>query len=319
LFKRIEQWIKLFELWLHHWVNALVLRLSRTRFSRVLVFLSVPLALALFALYDLHKQVYLPPIFDAQVHYNGNSWNGVSEQAVMNTAKELNIPWLLVASTPNEGTWRLYGEDSVRVIPMLVPGFTSEDRNTWFNDPKIQDYIDRELDNHPYRGIGEFFLFDGQLDTPVVRHVVALAVERKLVLHARSDPNAIRQLFELGPSLRILWAHAGMHTSPEAIDSLLYRYPNLWLEISHRVDVAPKGKLDPAWRKLMLRYPDRFLLGSGTYNSQYWYQFREYHSRYRDWLKELPPTVAEQIAFRNGLRLFQLTYNEPKKKNTNNP
>lgn len=301
---------------MHHWVNALVLRLSQTRLSRVLVFLSVPVALALFALYDLHKQVYSPPIFDAQVHYNGNSWNGVSEKAVMNTARELNVPWLLVASTPNEGTWRLYREDSVRVIPMLVPGFTSDDRNTWFNDPKIQVYIDRELDSHPYRGIGEFFLFDGQLNTPVVHHVVELATERNLVLHARSDPNAIRQLFELGPSLRILWAHAGMYTSPEAIDSLLYRFPNLWVELSHRVDVAPRGKLDPEWRKLMLRYPDRFLLGSGTYNSQYWYQFREYHGRYRGWLKELPPTVAEQIAFRNGLKLFRLTYTEPKKKNT---
>ena len=293
-------------------------RLGHGRFSRVIVFVSVPAALALFTIYALQDRVYAPPIFDAQVHYNRNSWSSVSGRAVMNTAGELNIRWLLVASTPNEGTWKLYGEDSARVIPMLVPGFTTEDRNTWFNDPKIQAYIDEEINKRPYRGIGEFFLFDGQLNTPVVRHMVALATERNLVLHARSDPNAIRQLFELGPSLRILWAHAGMYTSPDVIDSLLYQYPNLWVEISHRVDVAPKGRLDPEWRKLMLRYPDRFLLGSGTYNSQYWYRFREYHGRYRGWLKELPLAVAEQIAFRNGLRLFRLPYTDPKKKNTGN-
>lgn len=314
--KRIVHSIRRLEHWLHHWTNKVVYRLGHGRISRVVVFVSVPVALVLFAFYALQDRVYTPPIFDAQVHYNQNSWNAVSEQAVLNTAEELNIPWLLVASTPNEGTWKLYSKDPDRIIPMLVPGFTRDDRNTWFNDPKIQTYIDREINKRPYRGIGEFFLFDGQLDTPVVRHVVALAMERDLVLHARSDPNAIRQLFKLGPSLRILWAHAGMYTRPEAIDSLLYLYPNLWVELSHRVDVAPKGKLDPAWHKLMLRYPDRFLLGSGTYTSQYWYRFREYHGRYRGWLKQLPPTVAEQVAFRNGLRLFRLSYTEPKKKKT---
>ena len=300
---------------MHHWVNNVVYRLGHGRFSRVIVFVSVPAALGLFAYYALQARDYTPPIFDAQVHYNQNSWNSVSEQAVMNTAEELNIPWLLVASTPNEGTWKLYSsKKSVRVIPMLVPGFTADDRNTWFNDPKIRAYIEQEINNRPYRGIGEFFLFDGQVNTPVVRYMVALATERNLVLHARSDPNAIRQLFELGPSLHILWAHAGMYTRPEIIDSLLYRYPNLWVEISHRGDVAPKGKLDPEWRKLMLRYPDRFLLGSGTYSSQYWYRFREYHARYRGWLKELPPFASEQIAFRNGLKLFQIPYTKPKKK-----
>lgn len=288
------------------WINKTVHRLGHTRLTRVLVFISLPLALVLFALYEHYGPVYSPQIFDAQVHYNRNSWSTVSEQAVMNTARELNVSWLLVASTPNEGTWKLYDADPDRVIPMLVPGFTREDRETWFKDPEIAAYIDEEINKRPYRGIGEFFLFDGQVDTPVVKHVVALATERKLVLHARSDPNAIRQLFELGPSLRILWAHAGMHSRPEVIDSLLYRYPNLWVELSHRVDVAPDGKLDPAWRKLFTRYSDRFLLGSGTYTSQYWYRFREYHARYRDWLKELPPYIRKNIAYRNGLRLFRL-------------
>jgi len=315
--KYIVQSLRRLEHWLHHWINGLVYRLGHGRITRVLVFVSVPAALAVFAYYSLQERVYTPPIFDAQVHYNRSSWRWVSPEAIFNTAEELNIPWLLVASTPNEGTWKLYSKDSDRIIPMLVPGFTRDDRNTWFKDPKIVSYVDEELGKRPYRGIGEFFLFDGQVNTPVVRHIVALATDRNLVLHARSDPNAIRQLFELGPSLRILWAHAGMHTRPDVIDSLLYRYPNLMVELSHRVDVAPNGKLDPAWRKLMLRYPDRFLLGSGTYTSQYWYRFREYHGRYRAWLRELPPTVAEQVAFRNGLRLFRIPYTAPKKKKAN--
>lgn len=296
---------------IERWINLVVQQLTRTRLRRLLVFLSLPVALILFALYE---PVYTPPIFDAQVHYNRDSWHRVSVKAVLNTSEELNVPWLLVGSTPNEGTWKLYRKDPDRVIPMLVPGFSREDRETWFNDPKIKAYIEQEIGERPYRGIGEFFLFDGQVNTPVVKYMVALAEERNLVLHTRSDPNAVRQLFELGPSLSILWAHAGMFTQPDTINSLLNRYRNLWVEISHRGDVAPRGKLDPAWRELMLRHPDRFLLGTGTYTSQYWYRFREYLARYRGWLKELPPDVAEKIAFRNGLRLFGLSYAGPEMK-----
>jgi hypothetical protein len=296
---------------IEHWINVLVQSLTRTRVRRVLVFLSLPVALMLFALYE---PTYSPPIFDAQVHYNENSWRRVSVSAVLNTAEELNVPWLLVGSTPNEGTWKLYRQNPDRVIPMLVPGFTAEDRDTWFKNPKIQTYVENELRNRPYMGIGEFFLFDGQVNTPVVKRILKLARKRNLVLHARSDPNAIRQLFEIEPSLRILWAHAGMFTQPETINKLLNRYRNLWVEISHRGDVAPRGKLDPAWRELMLRHPDRFLLGSGTYTSEYWYRFREYLSSYRTWLKDLPPDVAEKIAFRNGLALFNLRYAGPELK-----
>jgi hypothetical protein len=70
--------------------------------------------------------------------------------------------------------------------------------------------------------------------------------------------------------------------------------------------VAPGAKLAPQWRELMLLYPDRFLLGTGTYNNEYWYQFRYTLNRYRKWLNKLPPDVAAMIAYRNGLVLFEL-------------
>ncbi len=293
---------------LRQWAEALGYFFTRTLVGRAIVFISLPLALVSIALW---KPTHEPPIFDAQVHYNQESWRSVSVEAILHTAKEMNVPWLLVSSLPNEGTWRLYQGDRDRVIPMMVPYRTRAERNTWFNDPKTLSYIESELDIIPYRGIGEFFLFDGQVDTPVVRGMIEIAQKRHLVLHARSDDNAIRQLFALGPGLRILWAHAGMFTPPGTVGEMLGRYPRLWVEISHRGDVAPNGKLSPEWREIMLLYPDRFLLGSGTYTTEYWYQFRYYFDKYRDWLKQLPPGPAERIAFRNGLELFDLKYREP--------
>lgn len=270
---------------------------------RILIFLSFPIALLVIAFWETSHE---PPIFDAQVHYNRESWQKVSPEAVINTARELNVPWLLVGSTPNEGTWKLEDTGNPRIIRMFIPQHTPEDRDTWFNDERIMKYMDQEIGKGGYAGIGEFFLFDGQVNTPVVRHMVELATNRRLVLHARSDPAAIRQLFEMGPRLRILWAHAGMFTKPETVGEMLNRYPNLWVEISHRIDIAPGGELDPAWRAVMLRFPNRFLLGSGTYRYEYWYQFRYTHTHYREWLLQLPPEPREMIAYRNGLRLFRL-------------
>jgi hypothetical protein len=268
---------------------------------RILIFLSFPLALLVIAFWETSHE---PPIFDAQVHYNQESWHKVSPKAVLNTARELNVPWLLVGSTPNEGTWKLKNSANPRVIRMLIPQHTKEDRDTWFQDERILNYIKQEIAKGGYAGIGEFFLFDGQVNTPVVRGMVELATNHKLVLHARSDPNAIKQLFGMSPNVRILWAHAGMFVGPEKVGEMLNRYPNLWVELSHRVDIAPNGILDPKWREIMLRFPNRFLLGSGTYRNEYWYQFRYTHTRYREWLKELPPEPREMIAYRNGLNLF---------------
>jgi len=277
--------------------------LVRTRWGRVLGFLSLPLLLLLLVLW---QPVHEPPIFDAQVHYNEEAWSRVSPEAIMNGVEDINIPWMLVGSTPNEGTWKLYARNPARVIPMLVPGDSREHRETWPGDPAMPAYIEAELARRPYRGLGELFLFDVDAKTPVARQVLALAANRRLVFHTRSDPPAIRHIFTAQPSLRVLWAHAGVDVSPERVSQLLDYYPNLWVELSHRRSVAPQGELNPEWKALMLRHPDRVLLGSGTYTSHYWYKVRTYMSDYRDWLKELPEDVAENIAWRNGAMLFDL-------------
>lgn len=283
------------------WVASLY-----THWWRVLVFLSLPIALTLVAMW---KPTHEPPIFDAQVHYNQEAWRRVSEEAIMNGMEDMNIPWLLVGSTPNAGTWRLYHQDPARVIPMLIPGNTWEDRDTWMTDAKMLRFIETELKTRPYRGIGEVFLYEVDVHTPVVQRVLELAVKHRLVLHTRSDPAAIKHIFRLQPGLRVLWAHAGVNVPPQQVSHLLDYYPRLWIELSHRRSVAPRGKLDQQWKDLMLRHPDRVLLGSGTYTSHYWYKLRTYMSDYRGWLKTLPPDVAENIAWRNGLRLFGLPDN----------
>lgn len=69
------------------------------RLRQTLGFLSLPLALTLFALYYFRDANPQPPIYDVQMHYN--------REAVVGTLEELNVTQALVSSMPNEGTFRL--------------------------------------------------------------------------------------------------------------------------------------------------------------------------------------------------------------------
>ena len=166
------------------------------------------------------------------------------------------------------------------------------------------DFIEQELKRGIYRGIGEFHLDGVEADTPVVRRIVEIAAAQKLWLHAHSDAQAIEKLFALDPKARILWAHAGMSEAPEVIDRTLGRHPALWADLSYR-DVAPGGTLDPAWKALFLKYPDRFIYGSDTWIPPRWDEVVSLTRYAREWLAQLPTDVAENIAWRNAERIFE--------------
>lgn len=106
------------------------------------------------------------------------------------------------------------------------------------------------------------------------------------------------------PQVRILWAHAGLPAPARTVGRLLDRFPNLWVELALRSDVAPGGRLDPEWRTLFLRHPDRFLVGTDPWVTSRWETLAEEMQAIRGWLNQLPRHVAEQIAHRNAERLF---------------
>ena len=60
----------------------------------------------------------------------------------------------------------------------------------------------------------------------------------------------------------------------------------------------------PEWRTLLLKYPDRFMIGSDTWVNQRWLHYDELMKGYRTWLGGLPADVARRIAWDNGAKLF---------------
>jgi len=274
---------------------------TRTLPGRVLVFLSLPLTLLAVALWEPDRS---PPIFDVQAHYNDDAWSLYSAKGLLSAMQRYNVPWVAVSSTPNEGTAKMLEADRLRVVPLFVPYRNRDDRENWLEDPRLIEWMTGELDRGIYRGIGEFHLYDGRVDVPAVRRLVALAVERRLVLNVHGEVDVIQKLLSFDPGMRVLWAHAGIKTRPRLVGEMLELHPNLWVELSHRTDIAPDGKLAPEWRQLFERYPDRFMLGSGTYNNDFWFRYGLALSQVREWLRQLPPTLAERIAHQNARDLF---------------
>jgi hypothetical protein len=62
--------------------------------------------------------------------------------------------------------------------------------------------------------------------------------------------------------------------------------------------------IDPAWRAAFLEFPDRFMVGTDTFTPERWFYVVEHANWSRAWLADLPREVAENIAWRNGERLF---------------
>ena len=244
------------------------------------------------------------PIFDAHIHYSHGDWGTYTPEQVLAILTRAGVKRALVSSTPDDGTLKLYDRAPRMVVPFLRPYRTRADMGTWTSDRSVQAYVEERLRRGIYRGIGEFHLSGPEADGPVVKRIAELAAARNLFLHAHVDAEAIERLLTLYPDVRMLWAHAGMSAGAATVERLVARFPKLWVELALRSDVAPGGTLDPAWRTLFTRYPDRFMVGTDTWITSRWETVTDGMHSVRGWLAQLPPEIAEQIAHRNGDRLF---------------
>jgi hypothetical protein len=297
---------------------------------------------------------YSGPLFDAHLHYN--------DEACVHDAPEPGCPHpladvlarmqasgvrgVLANSRPNDGTKALAtAQDRTRAAGVTVVPFVRlyrnrADYNNWFRDDTIVDLVQTELAKGtpagPYRGLGEFHLYDSaNANGPVAKKLMALAEEKGLAILAHVDDVAIDLLMANTPSgqndlapgrlkadqpsrraatraaaerggLTLIWAHTGIGGTPvERVDALMARYPLLMGELSYRPGLTcDGGQLCPEWRALMLKYPDRFMIGSDTWVNQRWLYYGDLMQGYRTWLGGLPPAVARRIAWDNGARLF---------------
>ena len=246
------------------------------------------------------------PIFDAHVHYNLDIGRPLSVPEVLETWRRAGIRGVLLTSRPNNGTRELLAAapPEFKAVAFARPYVVQSDVQTWFRDPAIYGLIERELTRGIYVGLGEFHIYGPDADSEGFERFMRLAQRHKLWLHAHCDDYVIERIFTLYPDARVIWAHTGMGISEARIDELFARYPALHGELSYRSGIEGGDGVSPAWRALFLKYPQRFLLGSDTWVPQRWPEVPAIMDAYRAWLAQLPREIAENIAWRNGARLF---------------
>jgi hypothetical protein len=269
---------------------------------------------------------YSGPLFDTHLHYNQEAWDGNTgpypPAEALARMQRNGVKAIIANSRPNAGTQTLAAaretrEAGVTVVPFVRLYRNRDDYGNWFRDESIHDMVQSELARGtaggPYRGLGEFHLYDSaNANGPVARKLIVLAEQKKLAVLAHVDDAAIDLLMAHAPSkgqsLRLIWAHTGIGGPPVArVQALLERYPLLMGELSYRPGLTCEGgMLCPEWRALILKFPDRFVVGSDTWVNQRWSAYDEIMGAYRRWLGELPPEVAQRIAWGNAAGLFGL-------------
>lgn len=269
---------------------------------------------------------YKGPLFDTHLHYNQEAWDGNTgpfpPSEALARMQRNEVKAIIANSRPNAGTQTLAAARETRAAGVTVVPFVRlyrnrDDYTNWFRDETIYEMVQAELArgtaSGPYRGLGEFHLYESaNANGPVAKKLVALAEREKLAVLAHVDDVAVDLLMANAPSkgqsLRLIWAHTGIGGTPvERVQAMLERYPLLMGELSYRPGLTCEGgRLCPEWRSLILKHPGRFMVGSDTWINQRWSSYDETMRAYRVWLGDLPEDVAQRIAWGNAAGLFGL-------------
>ncbi len=262
---------------------------------------------------------YRGPLFDAHLHYNEEVVASVPPAEAFARMQRSGVRAIVANSRPNTGTKALANAlplaraAGVTVVPFVRLYRNRADYTGWFADTTIHTMVLEELATGtkagPYRGIGEFHLYDSaNANGPVARSLMRLAQERDLVVLAHVDDVAIELLMRHAPRTRLVWAHTGIGGAPVArVRALMDTHPTLRGELSYRPGLTGSdGQLSPEWRALFEALPERFMVGSDTWVNERWSSYEALMREARAWLGGLPEPIAARIAWGNAAGLYEL-------------
>jgi hypothetical protein len=260
----------------------------------------------LLALLLLPSGLVAGPMFDAHLHYSAADARLLGPRAVIETLDRNAISHAVVTGTPASHASDLYHYAPGRIIPLLGVYHDHVDKADWHDDVSLPSYVETELKQGPWRGVGELHIFAKDRHSPVFRSIVELVSSRQLPMLIHGDPAVIDTVYDIAPTMQVIWAHAGTFPYPDLVADYIQRYPMLLVDLSMRDErIAPQGRLDDAWYELFVTYPDRFMVGVDTYSPSRWQSFDAVVARIQNWLSQLPEDVAAKLAYRNARDLYK--------------
>ena len=150
----------------------------------------------------------------------------------------------------------------------------------------------------------------GRILDVAARHGVPVVIHYELNAAAAG---ALEKALAAHRKATLVLAHAG-EGPPARVEGLLARHPNLLVDLSgmhfqRKPALASEtGPLDPAWKALVEKMPDRFLMGVDVWAPRL-FEPATLDRLFR-WtrrvLGELRPDVAERVAYKNAAVLFRV-------------
>lgn len=167
-------------------------------------------------------------------------------------------------------------------------------------------------------------------DGPFFQELMKLAVQEKLPLpmHMEWHPESVAQLANLlraFPEGTVVLSHCGKITVADDIRLFFEQHTNVYCDLGFRgaplasqeslkdpkrliywpSGLFRKADIKPDWLKLINDFPERFMMAIDDVHS--WEQYDEVVAAIRDGvLAKLDPVVAEQVAYRNALKVYRL-------------
>ena len=271
----------------------------------------------------------LPPLADVHLHWKWNQKEVTTPQQAIALLREHGVGLAVVTGTPPELALELEALAPELVIPIYGLYQIPEDWSRWHHDQTLLERTRKALQSGEYEGIGEVHMIGGFISdwkNPVISGLFELAAEFDVpvMVHTEfSRANYLIGFCQAHPETRFLWAHAGSILPPAEVARALDACPNLWIDLSARDpwrhlgrQIADDGMLKPAWRELVMRYAERFMIGSDTVwpvdrlnpwdePDTGWQELHRFIAFHRGWLAELPPDIAGKIRLENARAFFR--------------
>ncbi len=259
---------------------------------------------------------------DSHIHYNWDHREETSTQEVVDILKKHNVGLTIVAGTPSELALELREKGGDWIIPFFSPYIHEAGKRDWYMDEQVIKNADSGLKNGQYFGIGEVHFMNGfqpKTDNRIFLQLIELAKKYRvpMLIHIDSgNEKTFQKLCLNNPGIKMIFAHAGGNLRAEHIDKILSRCDNVWIDFAARDPWRYGGisnedyTLLAEWKKLVLKYPDRFITGTdpvwkvtrwSTWDTgdEGWTHYKKLYDYHWTWLNDLPEEVRKKIAWKN--------------------
>lgn len=267
------------------------------------------------------------PFADIHLHYNWDHEELLKPEQAIQILLDNHVTLAVVFSTPSTNALKLTSTDGLHVIHFFSPYISGYWRSSWFIHDEVLTHARKGLQDGTYTGIGEVHMVSGlgpRRDNKVLQGLLKLAAEYDAPFNIHTEASShlfFKPICRQYSSVRFLWSHAGGILGAEEATRIFDVCPNVWLELSARDPwhygglVDETGMLRPEWKKMFIKYPDRFMVGTDpvwhAHQRERWYEADEgwYHYQdligfHRKWLAELPDEVEYKIRLGNAMRFF---------------